>query len=295
MKNFLQTVAIIFLLLPNDIAAQPNGEGLPVFQFYDSNGKSHSFQETLDAMSKYDVILFGELHDHALIHWLELKVAERLAERRALMVGGEMFETDNQLLLKEYATGLVNDKRFEAEAKLWPNYETDYKPLVQFAKANGGAFIGTNIPRRYAALVSGSGLDTLQSLSAEARSYMAPLPIAFSMEVPGYTEMMEMMHGGGMGMNFDPSNFVKAQAIKDATMAHSIIQNLPDGHCFLHFNGDYHSADFGGIYWHLLQQKPTLKVCTIKVSDREEIQFDPELKGSGTFILVVPGDFTRTY
>jgi len=45
------------------------------------------------------------------------------------MLGAEMFESDNQLIMDEYMTGKIkNLKNFEDEAKLWPNYQTDYKP-----------------------------------------------------------------------------------------------------------------------------------------------------------------------
>ncbi len=115
------------------------------------------------------------------------------------------------------------------------------------------------------------------------------------MDTPGYPEMIEMMHGGGMGANFKPENFVMAQALKDATMAERILNNRKDGELFLHFNGDYHSAHYGGIFWYIENIKSSAKTCTIKVFTTAVMDFEPDWTTSGNLILVIPEDFTRTH
>ena len=47
-------------------------------------------------------------------------------------------------------------------ARLWNNFKTDYKPLVDFAKDNNLKFIATNIPRRFASLVFKGGFEVLE-------------------------------------------------------------------------------------------------------------------------------------
>ena len=42
-------------------------------------------------------------------------------------------------------------------------------------------------------------------------------------------------------------NTVKAQASKDATMAHFILQRLAAGSLFIHYNGSFHSENHDGI------------------------------------------------
>jgi uncharacterized iron-regulated protein len=294
MRKSASVLALICAMSSSTLFGQSD-QSLQVYQFYTPDGIAVSFENVIETLSLQDVVLFGEHHDHALIHWLQLKIAEKLSDKKPMLMGGEMFETDNQLIIDEYIAGLVNDRRFEAEAKLWPNYKTDYRPLLQLAKSLETKFIATNVPRRYASLVSQSGLDTLNTLSDDAKALMAPLPIEFSMETPGYPEMMEMMHGGGMGMNFDPKNFVKAQAIKDATMADRILKNLKSQSVFLHFNGDYHSADYGGIYWYLKRANPDLKIATIKIANFHQENSDQNAYKGGDFILVVPEDFTKTH
>jgi uncharacterized iron-regulated protein len=80
-----------------------------------------------------------------------------------------MFEADNQVVLDEYLKGIITGKQFETEAKMWQNYATDYKPMVDFAQKNKIPFVATNIPRRYASLVSKGGLEALNQLSEEGK------------------------------------------------------------------------------------------------------------------------------
>ena len=41
------------------------------------------------------------------------------------------------------------------DARPWPNYETDYRPMVQVAKHEGLPVICANAPRRYVSLAGG--------------------------------------------------------------------------------------------------------------------------------------------
>ncbi len=95
-------------------------------------------------------------------------------------------------------------------------------------------------------------------------------------------------HGG--------DNLPKAQAIKDATMGHFILQNWSAGKVFMHYNGSGHSDKHDGIVWYLLQGNPDLKIVTITT----KMQDDPselleESAGQADFTIVVPERMTRTY
>jgi uncharacterized iron-regulated protein len=209
-------------------------------------------------------------------------------------MGAEMFESDNQLIIDEYFNGDVRQRNFEDEVRLWNNYKTDYKPLLEFANENGLYFVASNVPRRYAAMVNKGGLESLEGLSDEAKKYLPPLPIPFDTLAPNYNEMMNMSMGGhGMGGNM--LNMVKAQAIKDATMAHFINENLTEGQTMIHFQGDFHSKNFGAIYWYLNQYNPELKIVTLSTVEATDLEFKEEYEQLADFILVIPSDMTKTY
>lgn len=266
----------------------------PAYRIFTKEGKAVKFEKMIDALQNADIVFFGELHNNPIGHWLQIEVTKSLYTVKAknLVLGAEMFETDNQLLIDEYFSGAIKQANFEKEVKLWNNYKTDYKPLFEFAKDSGLQFVATNIPRRYAALVSSKGFEGLDSLSDQAKDFIASLPISYDGELSGYKNMLEMMKDSPH-VN---ANIPKAQAAKDATMAEFILKNWSHGKIFLHFNGSYHSDDFQGIVWYLLQSNPNLKIITISsVEQKEVIDLAESNKNKGDFILAIPENMTKTY
>lgn len=241
-------------------------------------------------MSQANVVLFGELHNNPIVHWLQLEATTDLSKQRKLTLGAEMFEADNQTQLNEYLAGEINQKAFDTVARLWNNYPTDYKPLVDFAKENKFKFIATNIPRRFASGVYRGGFESLEALSAEEKSWVAPLPIKYDATLPGYIKMKEMMGGHG------GDNLPKAQAVKDATMGYFILENREATNLFIHYNGAYHSDNYEGINWYLNQGAPNLKIVTVSVVEQDDVKkFNTEEKLKADFIIVVPSKMTKTY
>jgi len=259
------------------------------YQIFNKDGKAVTYKKMLNVAADAEVVFFGELHDNSLIHWLQLELTKDLGEKNKLVLGAEMIEADNQKQLDQYLKGEINQKVFDSTARLWPNHKTDYKPLVDYAKEKHFPFIATNVPRRYARQVNKQGLESLNSLSAEEKQWIAPLPIEYDANLPGYVEMMKMMG------DHATSNMPKAQAIKDATMAHFIAKNLKPGTIFIHYNGTYHSNNFEGINWYLKKAKPGVKIMTIAaVSQKDVLKLEKENLKLADFILVVDEDMTKT-
>lgn len=280
-------IAFTFICYASFTMAQKH---LPAYQLYDSKGKKLSYKKMLETVQQGEMLFFGELHNNPISHWLQLQITQDLYSQLGdqLVLGAEMFETDNQLLINEYFQGLISAKNFEKEARLWPNYETDYKPLLEFARKNGLKFVATNIPRRYASLVFKEGLSSLEQLSDNAKIYMAPLPIEVDLEVNCYKKMLEM--GGGN------VKFPQAQMIKDATMAHFMLENWVTEEFFLHYNGSFHSDYHEGIVWYIKQTRPELNISVITTVEQNDIsELAPQHKGKADFIICVPANMTKTY
>lgn len=260
------------------------------YQIFDKNGKKSSYEKLLKASSKTEVVLFGEYHNNSVIHWLQLELTKDLAEKTDLVLGAEMLEADNQTQLNQYLKGEITQKGLDSLARLWNNYKTDYKPLVDFAKEKKFDFIATNVPRRYASMVFRKDLVALDSLSKEEKSWIAPLPIEFDINLPGYQAMMGMQ-GGHAG-----DKMPKAQAIKDATMAYFIHKNLKENSVFVHYNGTYHSDNFEGINWYLKIYNPKIKIVTIATVEQKDITtLEKEHLNKADFIIVIDEDVTKTY
>ena len=260
------------------------------YQIFDKKGKKSSYEKVLKASEKTDVVLFGEIHDNSLVHWLQLEFTKDLAQRKPLVLGAEMLEADNQKQLDQYLKGEINQKQLDSSARLWKNYKTDYKPLVDFAKEKKINFIATNVPRRYASLVFKKDLVALDSLSALEKSWIAPLPIEFDINLPGYKSMMSMQ-GGHAG-----EKMPKAQAIKDATMAYFINKNRKENSIFVHYNGTYHSDNYEGINWYLRKLDADIQIVTIAMVEQKDItKLEAEHYNKADFILVIDEDVTKTY
>ena len=260
------------------------------YQLYDKSGKKTTYKKMVQQAENAEVVLFGEHHDNSIVHWLQLEFTKDLFAKKQLVLGAEMIEADNQKQLNQYLKGEINQKAFDTLARLWNNHKTDYKPLVDFAKGNNLNFVATNVPRRYASLVYKQDFQALDKLSEEEKTWMAPLPIKYDKNLPGYVKMLEMM--GDHASETMP----KAQAIKDATMGHFILQNLKPNTTFVHYNGSFHSDNFDGIYWYLKQGNPELKIMTIAtVSQKDISRMEKENVKLADFIIVVDEDVTKTF
>lgn len=262
----------------------------PAYIIYDSTGEKVEYDEMLQQLDSSDVVLFGEHHNNPISHWLQYEVVNDLNESRDLILGAEMFEADNQQALTDYVNGNITSKELDSLARLWSNYKTDYAPIVDFAKEKKLPFIATNIPRRYASLVHKKDFQALDSLTVEEKSWIAPLPITFDPELPTYKKILEMM-----GEHGSPK-LVKAQAIKDATMAHFVLKNLQPDHLFLHLNGAFHSDYYEGILWYLKLNNATLNYKTISTVEQADVnELEQEHLGKADFIICVDSNMTKTY
>ena len=264
----------------------------PAYRLYDRNGRGITYAEMLGHLGDVTVVLFGELHDNPIVHWLQLEVTKDLfaVRKRSLVLGAEMFEADDQIILDEYLAGTIGDDHLKKEAKIWDNYETDYRPLVEFAKVHGLRFIATNVPRRYASLAAWKGLKALSGLSDESKRWIAPLPIRLDLKSPTYRDLLDLSVAHGIRAK----NFLAAQAIKDATMAHFILRNLKAGDLFIHFHGEYHARKYGGICWYLRRASRDLRAATITAVTAKTLEFADDYSGLADYTLVIPHTMTRT-
>lgn len=278
----------MLLLVTTSIFAQE----LKPYQIYNSKGKKVTFEQMIKELQKSDLVLFGELHDNSIIHWLQLKTVKALVDKKPLMLGMEMFERDNQVYLNEYLNGNLSEADFTKSARLWNNYKTDYKPIVDFAKANQIEVIATNVPRKYASLLFKQGEEALLDLSEEEKQWIAPLPFPYDATLLAYVKMMDMFKDS----DHVSLNFPKAQAIKDATMAYSIVQNFKSDNLFIHLNGSYHSNDHEGIFWYVNKYNLDIKMTTIAVLEKASIsEISSTEKQLADFIIIVDEDMTKTF
>ena len=244
---------------------QSNSGGYVPQRVYDAKGKNFSDFETMLAdLAKAEIVFVGEQHDDPATHRLERAILEGVIRRqRPIIVALEMFERDVQQTLDDYLAGKLSEDEFLKVSRPWPRYATDYRPLVEFARAHKWPVIAGNTPRKYASQISRNGLAALDALSPEERKFLAaqyqcPTDDYFKR----FVEVMGEHPGGDPKAEKKPvdpaeekkkqeaqrqmvERFYQAQCLKDETMAESIANAynaaLSPKPVIIHFNGAFHS------------------------------------------------------
>ena len=286
MRIFLILVSL--LLFTDTVFAQ---EKKP-FVIYNQNGEKVSYADLLSSTSNSDVVLFGEAHNSAMIHWLEYElIADLFVKENNLGIAMEMLSGDQQVSINNYLDDNINLNQLQNEIDLWPNFKTDYLQVLDFAKENELMLIGSNAPQQIALNVyKKGGFAYLDELDEEELAFLPPRPIPFDPELPAYKRMKKMMgpHGG--------NDIVKAQALKDATMAHHLVDLSKEKDLIVHVNGKYHSDDHEGIFWYLEKYRPKLKVQTISMVNQADIfSLQEEYQDKADFIICIDKKMTKTY
>lgn len=283
-------------------AAQAGQGGAPEFRVYTSEGKPSSLDGIVDAMAAAQVVFIGETHDNAAAHRAELRLLEGAFARfgpgggvprpRPVVLSLEMFERDVQAALDEYLAGLITERHFLAASRPWKNYETDYRPLVEFARARGLPVVAANAPERYVNRVGRLGPESLRHLAGEARRWLAPLPYARSSAA--YADKFRRLMGGHAGAAHGNPFSLEAQALRDATMAHSIAEQLrsQEHALVLHITGNFHSEGGLGTPEHLAKYSPQARalVVTILPAGARPAPDAGGLKSLGDFVVLTGAD-----
>jgi len=246
------SVLLAALLLPFPQAPQlPPGHPVVTGSSYvpqrvfDTRQKTFSdFESMLADLARADAVFVGEQHDDANTHRLELAIVEGLTRRGvSVVVALEMFERDVQSQVEGYAAGRITEEQFLKDSRPWPRYASDYRPLIEFAKAHHLPIVASNVPRRIASDVSKNGMPAIEKLGSDDRVFAAR-EVQCPTSGDYYQRFGEAM-GGHDGAN---ANFYFAQCLKDETMGESVAtafqKNATGRVTIVHVNGAFHS-DFG--------------------------------------------------
>jgi uncharacterized iron-regulated protein len=284
------------------------------FRVYRSGGGLETLADIVKAMADYDVVLLGETHDDPVAHFLEaelLRLAyEHHTPRRPVALSLEMFERDVQTVVDEYLADQIQETHFLKSARPWRNYESDYKPMIKFAKARRLPVIAANAPRRYVNRVSRFGKASLDELSIQAKTWLPPLP--YGDASPAYAEKFHLtmrsprQSGDSASHQVDDAaareraaRSVAAQSLWDASMAHAIAGQLNQrkGALVLHVNGRFHSEERMGIPDHLERYRPgsrAMIVTMVPTMDFAEFKAESHAK-YGDFVILTDGRLPRSF
>lgn len=221
------------------------------------------------AIARGGVLVFGEYHDRASLHALEEELLQALYQRQSrLALSLEMFERDVQPVMDRYLAGELSEEAFLQQSRPWPRYASDYRALVEFAKARRLPVIAGNIPRYIAAHYAKTG-----AFAPEHRPY---LPRVLSAPDGAYKDAFyKAMAGmGSEGMRIPAARYqamYQAQCLKDDAMAQSLAdyaQAHPDALLY-HVQGAFHGRGRLGVVEKLAALQPELPVTLLSPVVRE--------------------------
>jgi len=139
-----------------------------------SSGRALRFDAMIERLAGADVVFFGEQHDDPETHRTEFGVLDALGRvGRPVVLSLEMFERDVQGVLDDYLAGRIPETEFIAKSRPWDRYVTDYRPMVELAKARGWPVIAANVPRPMASAVGRKALAALDTLTPTERGWAA--------------------------------------------------------------------------------------------------------------------------
>lgn len=287
------------------------------FRVYDHRGRSRSFADVLKAMDKTDALLVGETHDDVVGHGVETQIFVRAAQRmgavgeaegeaRPVVLSLEMFERDVQYVLDEYLADLITEEQFKRSSRPWDRYDTDYRPMVEFARAHGLPVVAANAPRRYVNRVSRLGPSALDALSPEAKAFLPPLPYPGPSEKYQaqwnalMAEMMSAMRKEGEAappeaapaapMSHGIGNALYAQALWDAAMGHGVTSALEEhpGALVVHYAGSFHVEKGTGIPERVADYRPGARILTVVMQPVADIDAwdNDEHRDLGDFVIL---------
>ena len=215
--------------------------------------------------TSFDAVFVGEQHDDPQTHRAEaalLRVVHATVGSR-LSLGMEMFERDGQAALTDYLAHRITEADLGKRVKLWPNYATDYRPLVEYARAHDLPVLATNAPARLVRLIGKDGLAaafahlTPTDRALVARTVYAPDLNGDDAYARRFAAIIADGHGDGKPMDAATvRRFFEAQCLRDDTMAETVANALGAGRYVFHVNGGFHSESGGGVVQRLQWRLP---------------------------------------
>jgi uncharacterized iron-regulated protein len=303
--KILSLAFLLTLLMTISMAGQTVTITEANYRIFDGRGNPATLEKIVDELKNVDVIFLGELHDDATAHFLQAEIFRRAFEKynrdRQIALSLEMFERDVQIVVDEYLNNLISENHFLLSSRPWGNYKTDYRPLVEFAKANKLPVIAANAPRRYVNMVSRSGRDSLNALSRQAKQWLAPLPFQPASEA--FAKKFNALMGGGGGSampaaKMSSGNILDSQTLWDATMAFSIAEYLKRAAdpLVIHLNGGFHTENRLGTPEHLLKYAKKARFLVVTMRYEQDFQnFDKTKHAAlGDFVILTDAKVPRS-
>jgi uncharacterized iron-regulated protein len=238
--------------------------------FASASGERIEWKSLGAALAKVDVVFLGETHLDDTTHRVELAVLEELLRVRSneVVLSLEMFERDVQPALDAYCKGEIDEATFLQRSRPWGNYQSDYRPLIETAKAAGIPIVAANFPallRRK--LGMGGGKDAISKLSADERAFMPETILPAS---DAYWQRVDRATRGHMGgaPGTTEERLYDGQNLWDNAMGDAVAKahRSHPGKVVLHVAGGFHTAYRDGTVKQCMARAEGIKIATVAIA-----------------------------
>ncbi|WP_117234486.1 ChaN family lipoprotein [Vibrio maerlii] len=264
----------------------------PLQSYYDyslatPSGNGVDLSQLANKLKDYDVVLVGEWHTHPAVHLFQAQLFQQLATSgEPLALSMEQFSRPEQPIIDQYLAGEVGEQILIKQGKAWPNYESDYRSLVELAKANNSDIIAANAPKDLVRCIGREGIEYLDRVTPEQRQMVAS-QIDLS-DTPYRQKFMASMHHGSPEQT---SKQYAAQVTWDETMAESIVEYITEHPTsqVIHVAGKFHTEGGLGTAQSILKRNPQLSIAIVTpVSEFTSEGSDYQLK-----VLTPPARYVK--
>lgn len=257
--------------IDHDLMESPKSvSSLYDYHLLSPDGTEISIEQLVSQHSDANVFMVGEFHAHPGVHLFQAKLMAHLAAQDTpLALSMEQFTRADQAILSQYVAGEVGEITLTKKTKVWDNYKSDYRPLVEIAKDQSLPVIAANAPRDIVKCIGRQGpqyLDKLPTLQREL--------VAKTIDISDSPYRQKFL-GNMRGMSLSDKRIEQmfgAQMAWDATMAESIANHLTNNlnHRVFHIAGRFHIVNGLGTGAELKKLKPQVNIVNITATTAQE-------------------------
>lgn len=269
-----------------------------VTTYFDYNLQSPSgldvnLQDFVAKIKDADVVLVGEWHTHTGIHRFQTELLQTMiAENDNVSLSMEQFTRDKQTIVNAYLAGEIGESTLIKQGNAWPNYTSDYRPLVELAKRNQIDIIAANAPKNIIRCIAKEGIGYVDKLPTDERLWLAE---SINTQASPYkTHFMASMHHGDESQN---ENKFASQVTWDETMAESIVDYLArhPNQQVMHIAGKFHTENGLGTAASILARAPDLNVVIVTPVDVNSALVDNKgsMKDYRLQVITPPKQFVK--
>jgi len=300
------------------------------------DGESVDWAQIMDAVAGADVVVLGEEHDDAVGHAFQLAIVQDVLQRWPdSAVSMEMFDRTEQAVVDDYLADFIDIETFQERtantrwlklsrqyaareldrktfqkriARLgWPDWETNYQPIVDAAKTAGAPVIAANTPWLvYMSVARRDGFDRLDDVTTAQRTlFEVPHRVPDGEYRKRFWEVLAGRAEGepanddddddneqGAHPGFDDETILgmfRGQLVMDATMAASIAEARRAGaEKVVHLVGHFHCDFEGGLVQELRYRDPDARILVITVLAEAGTELREDDLGRADFVVYTP-------